>query len=381
MDDNVRMVSAASVFPSPLLFNQLGIEISLHNDAESLTTDSREDRRDQPVRPIGIAQAVDYRKLMGHQTTILLVGYDSEKWLDKCLSSLASASHQKLQLCFVDNKNNPTLKTLDLSPFSVEILKTPKPLGFADANNFGIQQTHFKSDYTVFLNQDTVSTDGWIDRCVKCFEDDSQLGILSPGLRTYDLSEWEPNLLACVKESGTSIELQNESAIELHNVTAAAMVIRTEVLHKVGPFDPIFGSYYEDYDLCRRVRNAGCKVAVCPAAQVGHFSGSVTSTPAAEKRRTRAIARNRLIHHVREHSGDRLSVLAKHLFYALPLNLIRGLLRTSSSQPISATLGAQWDLVKIAGRLVSERRDHEQWKHFLSEFRAHTASLAGVPGK
>ena len=233
----------------------------------------------------------------------------------------------------------------------------------------------------MFLNQDTVSTDGWIDRCVKCFEDDSQLGILSPGLRTYDLSEWEPNLAACVEESGTSIELQDESAIELHNVTAAAMMIRTDILHAVGPFDPIFGSYYEDYDLCRRVRNAGCKVAVCPAAQVGHFSGSVTSTPAAEKRRTRAIARNRLIHHVREHSGDRLSVLAKHLFYALPLNLIRGLLRTSSSQPISATLGAQWDLLKIAGRLVSERRDHEQWKHFLSEFRAHTTSLAGVPGK
>ena len=311
------------------------------------------------------------------RTSVLVVGYESEKWLKKCVDSLSLASVHQLHLCFVDNKNNPTLPSLDLSAFSVETIKTPHPMGFADANNFGIQQTQFESDYTVFLNQDTVSTEGWIDRCVDCFKADSQLGILSPGLRTYDLSEWEPNLLACVRECGQKIDSANTSVVELQNVTAAAMMIRTDVLREVGPFDPIFGSYYEDYDLCRRVRNAGYKVGVCPAAHVGHFSGSVTSTSAAEKRRTRAIVRNRLIHEVREHSGGRLSVLAKHLFYAFPLNLVRGLLRTSSSQPISATLGAHWDLLHIAGRLISERRDRDQWLRFKSKFNSEP-SLSGV---
>lgn len=304
---------------------------------------------------------------------VLVVGYNSEKWLEKCLSTLAAASVSKLQLCFVDNLNNPGLETIDLSAFEVEVLKTASPLGFADANNFGIKNTRFESKFTVFLNQDTVSTAGWIDSCVDCFENDSSLGILSPGLRTYDLSEWEPNLAACVRESDQSLD-QDAAMIELQNVTAAAMMIRTDVLHEVGPFDPIFGSYYEDYDLCRRVRRAGYRVGVCPAARVGHFSGSVTSTPDAERRRTRALVRNRLIHKVRESTSGRLGVLAKHCLFTLPVNLVRGLLRTKSSQPVSSTLAAHWDLMKIADRLISKERDDNQWRQFLSQFSPNAAT-------
>lgn len=303
-------------------------------------------------------------------TTVLVVGYNSEKWLAKCLSTLASAATSKLQLCFVDNLNNPTLAECDLSGFDFEVLETAQPLGFAEANNFGIQLSRFESEFTVFLNQDTVSTPGWIDTCIKCFREDPELGILSPGLRTYDLSDWEPNLLACVREGGKTSDSLNDPFVELRNVTAAAMMIRTEVLREVGPFDPIFGSYYEDYDLCRRVRNAGYKVGVCPAARVGHFSGSVTSTPAAERRRARALVRNRLIHKVRERGHDRLGVLAKHLCYTLPVNLTRGILRTESSQPFLSTLGAHWDLMKVFGRLVSATHDRNQWLKFVAEYRS-----------
>ena len=251
-------------------------------------------------------------------------------------------------------------------------------MGFADANNFGIGHTRFESDLTVFLNQDTVSADGWIDTCVDCFMSDSSLGVLSPGLRTYDMSDWEPNLLACLAESGESIEseVSETGVIEVRQVTAAAMVVRTDILDQVGPFDPIFGSYYEDYDLCRRVRNAGYKVALCLSALVGHFSGSVTSTPAAERHRMRSLIRNRLIHRVRESTDSRVAVLARHLVVTLPMNLIRGLLRTESSQPVTATVGAHWELMKITRRLVSQKYDERRWSEFLAEFQATSAASA-----
>ncbi len=304
--------------------------------------------------------------------TVIVVGYNSKKWLQRCLSTLRTASASALQLCFVDNHNNPPFDSTNRSDFDVEILKTPEPTGFAAANNFGIQYTRFESDFTVFLNQDTVSTKHWIDTCVECFNRDPKLGVLSPGLRTYDLSEWEPNLVTCVCDNSMEVDiLQTTSSdpVKLRQVTAAAMVIKTEVLDEVGPFDPIFGSYYEDYDLCRRVRNAGYTVGVCPAARVGHFTGSVTSTPEAEHRRSRTVVRNRLIHKVRENTHGRLGVLAKQLCFALPINLIRGLIRTESSQPISVTLGAHWDLIKIADRLLSKQRDESCWLQFLRSFR------------
>lgn len=312
------------------------------------------------------------------RTTVLIVGYNSDTWLPDCLSTLAGASVQRLNLCFVDNVNNPDLQTLRLSAFSVEVLKTPFPMGFADANNFGLQRTRFESDFILFLNQDTVSTDGWIDECVTCFGSDKHLGILSPGLRTYDLSEWEPNMLACVRESSladSELTAGTNRWIALRHVTAAAMMIRSDVLNQVGPFDPIFGSYYEDYDLCRRVRNAGYTIGVCPTARVGHFSGSVTASPSDYTKRARAIIRNALIHEVRETATNRLGTLAKHFLVKLPLNIVRGLLKTESSQAISTTIGAHWDLIKIAERLLSRKRDEQQWSEFLTEFQSSGSKI------
>ena len=310
------------------------------------------------------------------RVTVFVVGYNSEKWLERCLSTLQTASASTLQLCFVDNHNNPTLGSRNRLDFDVEIVKTPRPMGFADANNFGIGHTRFESDLTVFLNQDTVSNAGWIDTCVDCFASDSSLGILSPGLRTYDMNAWEPNLLTCLADSGksTDSEASGTGVIAVRQVTAAAMVVRTEILEQVGPFDPIFGSYYEDYDLCRRVRNAGYTIGVCLGARVGHFSGSVTSTPEQTRRRMRSLIRNRLIHKVRESGDRRLRVLAGHFAMTLPKILIRGLLRTKSSQPVAATVGAHWDLLKIASRLVSKRRDESDWQLFLQDRSTTTES-------
>ena len=310
--------------------------------------------------------------MMGaRRVNVLVVGYNSGRWLDRCLSTLACASRRiRLCLCFVDNHNNPEFTSLDLSAFETEVLRTPEPLGFAQANNFAIQQTRILSDFTVFLNQDTVSTDGWIDRCIECFDRNDRLGVLSPGLRTYDLTEWEPNLAACVRESAQTLEAVPSELLQVRAVTAAAMIVRTKLLDQAGPFDPIFDSYYEDFDLCRRVRNAGYTVGVCPGAWVGHFSGSVTSTPSAIERRSRTLIRNRLIHELRENPERRQAVLLRHLLVALPINLVRGLLRTASSQSVSATLGAHWDLIRIGDRLLSASRDEKLWKQFLAEFRS-----------
>jgi len=303
-----------------------------------------------------------------HQVNVLLVGYESEKWLEKCLQSLAAASSSRLHLCFVDNKNNPTFSEMDLTAFDVEVIKTPKPLGFADANNFGLRHTACESKYTVFLNQDTVSTSGWIDRCVECFENEADVGVISPGLRQYDLCDWEPNLVECVKQKGLGQESLKQSVLELDFVTAAAMAIRTDVLDQNGPFDPFFGSYYEDYDLCRRVRNAGYRVIACTDARVGHFSGSVSVSRQTSKRRARALIRNRLIHKVREHPTHRLRTLLRYAA-GLPRNLLRGILQTPSSQPVSATLLGCVDVIRALPRLLSERRDIAEWQKFLREFR------------
>jgi GT2 family glycosyltransferase len=251
-------------------------------------------------------------------------------------------------------------------------------MGFADAHNFGIVAAAPRTDLVVLLNQDTKSGAGWIDRCAEAFADDPKLGVVMPGLRTYDDDGWDENFLTCARANQELMEQLDRGGADLAAcsegvrcfpvpvVTGAAMVVRTEVLWKVGLFDPVFGSYYEDYDFCRRASRAGWGIGICPRARVFHYQGSATTSKAARRRRERWIARNRVIERVRE-SGDRRGrVLLRHMLRELPRNLLRGILRTPSSQSVRATLAAEGELLRLWPRLISAERDKAEWEKHLA---------------
>jgi len=181
-------------------------------------------------------------------------------------------------------------------------------------------------------------------------------------MRTYDDDGWDPNFLDCVKRAGeVELDSATQDAMKLaDDVTGAAMVVRHSMLRDTGLFDPIFGSYYEDYDFCQRARRAGWQVGYLPGARVQHYSGSATTTPAAHRKREIQILRNRVIARVRK-TDQRLNTLLTHVVRDLPRNLLRGLLRTPSSQPVTSTLRAQWRLLALLPRLLSARHDRECW--------------------
>jgi hypothetical protein len=68
-------------------------------------------------------------------------------------------------------------------------------------------------------------------------------------------------------------------------VTGANMVIRREVLEQVGWFDETFFLYWEEIDLCRRVRNARYEIYFVPNAAVLHLGGVTTGMTSSSKKR------------------------------------------------------------------------------------------------
>lgn len=303
--------------------------------------------------------------------TVLIVAYHGDKWLPACLESLAEASAQRMHLLLVDNSGNSIIDRLDLSSFDVEVIRTPYPMGFAEANNYALIYASHLEESVLFLNQDTISTSGWVDACLRCFDEEEHLGAVSPLIRTYDGSGWDPSFLSCISDpivlEDSSISPGEGIWFPTVNAPAPALILRTSVLREVGPFDPVFGSYYEDYDLCRRIREAGYVIGFCRSARIHHFSGSSTDSRERELKRMRQIIRNRLLYRLREHGGARWPLLLRHLLVDLPRNLGRGLLRTPSSQPLSVTFQAHLDLLQIAGRLVSRQTDEQAWQAYLAE--------------
>ena len=313
--------------------------------------------------------------------TVYVIGYKGDRWLPSCIASLRDASESKLDLVLIDNVENSCLQQLPLDSFATRVVSTPRPMGFADAHNFGIVAAPPRGEHVVLLNQDTRSQPGWLDAACACLETHPELGVLSPGLRTYDDDGWDPNFLDCVRLSGVSERaLDGQQGLQrADNVTGAAIVVRRSVLAEVGLFDPIFESYYEDYDFCQRARAAAWQVGYLPSARVQHFSGSATTTPAAVRRRTRQILRNRVITKLRA-SDSRLRALLAHLASELPRNLLRGLLRTPSSQPLSCTLRAHAQLLRLAPRLLSARADRSRWRAHLTAI-GWSDALAAAPSR
>jgi N-acetylglucosaminyl-diphospho-decaprenol L-rhamnosyltransferase len=305
--------------------------------------------------------------------TVVLIAYHGDAWLPACLETLADASADPLHLVLVDNAGNTILDEVDLSAFEAEVLSTPRPMGFAEANNFALVEASRLRETVLFLNQDTMSPPGWVDACLQGLATHSRFGAVSPLIRTYEDDGWDPSFLDCLSEAQEAALQREEKGqpqiLTTQTAPAPALLVRTAVLRDTGPFDPVYGSYYEDYDLCRRIRAQGRAVGFCRNARVRHFSGGSTTTEAQERRRMRQVIRNRVLYELREGDAPRWWAVLKRVLGDFPWRLARGMAGTPSSQPPSVTLKAYADLANIAGRLVSKWRDRQMWEQYLSKLR------------
>lgn len=302
--------------------------------------------------------------------SVILIAYQGDRWLPDCLDTLSEASTRPLHLVLVDNAGNKIIDDLDLSAFDAEVLSTPRPMGFAEANNFALVEASRLEDTVLFLNQDTISPPGWIDECVRALETHARLAAVSPCIRTYEDDGWDPSFLTCLseeQEAALKADALPQEVVVTQNAPAPALLVRTDVLEKTGPFDPVYGSYYEDYDLCRRIREQGYAVGFCRDARLRHFSGGSTTTEEQERRRMRQVIRNRVLYELREGKEPRWRAALGRFLWDFPYRLARGLVGTSSSQPPTVTLKAYGDLLRIGRRVVSSSHDEAKWREYLDE--------------
>lgn len=312
------------------------------------------------------------------RTTVLVVAYRGDRWLPACLRTLAAASEAPLHLVLVDNAENTVLDALDLSAFEAEVLSTPRPMGFAAANNFALMEASCLGEAVLFLNQDTKSPPGWIDVCRRALAGAPRLGAVSPFIRTYADDGWDPSFWACLSAAQHArVEAGDleEAVLPVPSAPAPALLVRTAVLRATGPFDPVYGSYYEDYDLCRRIRGVGHSVGVCPGARVRHFSGGATVTEAQQRHRMRQVLRNRILYRLRTAARPRWQAALGWFLADFPRRLARGLVGTPSSQPPAVTLQAYGDLVRLGRRVVSAAYDGAQWRAYLQRLGWPPASI------
>ena len=290
---------------------------------------------------------------------IIVVGYDGAPWLPPLLKTLKESVRTVDHLLVIDNGGNEDSIPSEFPECNYTVLHAPRRMGFCDANNFALEQLP-PCELVCFLNQDVVVDREWLNSIINVFEENPTIGAASPVHMTYDFRSINPNFRATLRPSRLTMKRRCEGKnlfFSCDNLIAAAMFVRRSVLKKVGGFDPIFGSYYEDFDLCRRIRESGFSTVVVPTSVVAHFDGSATRSIAAIRKRERQVLRNSAILSVRS-SHSRITALIKIMSVNFPRRLFRALLRRSGSKHWTSVILAYADLFRVSPRVVSGTVDN-----------------------
>jgi GT2 family glycosyltransferase len=205
----------------------------------------------------------------------IIATYNGKRWIDRCFGSLQNSETPLLTVAVDNGSTDGTVEILRQKFPEVTVLAQEKNLGFAKANNIGIEfALNHGADFVFLLNQDAWIETDTVSCLLDTFAKDDKIGIVSPlhfnGEKTgYD------KLFAknCLTEEFFDDE-KNGCLKDFYIVptsNAAAWLIDTRVIRKIGGFDTLLFTHYgEDTNYYQRLAYHGFKLAVCSKTTICH---------------------------------------------------------------------------------------------------------------
>jgi len=220
---------------------------------------------------------------MSSLVSIIVVNWNGGRVFENYLKSLSKIDYPNWELIVVDNGSEDESNELTKLIKGTKLIQNKKNLGFARANNQGYKRA--KGKYILLLNNDTRVTRTFLTKLVSRIEEDETIGVIQPKIRMMDKPKYLDNAgsfwtwIGFLHHRGfgrrDSKEFSKER--EIFSAKGAAMLVRREVIEKVGLFDRDFVSYFEESDFCWRTWLAGWRVLFYPRAVIYHKVGFTIS--------------------------------------------------------------------------------------------------------
>lgn len=230
-----------------------------------------------------------------NRVDVCIVAWRTRDFLRRCLRSVVGCSEVS-RIVVVDNASQDGTVEMVTGEFpSVELIPNTENLGFAAANNQAIRAG--RSPIVLLLNPDTEVRPGAVRTLTDVFQEDRRIGAVAAQLLLPDGSiqrscrsfpEPAPLLLDALGLSRLFPRSEtfgryrmtywdHDSRREVDQPMASALALRRAALDDVGLFDEAFPLFFNDVDLCYRLRQAGWRIVFEPRAKVLHHHGRSTS--------------------------------------------------------------------------------------------------------
>jgi len=223
---------------------------------------------------------------------IVIVTYNSEKYLENCLSSAgaeldtvkneAEKYPGRRTVVVVDNASEDGSVTLIEKKFpKAELIKNKQNKGFAWAANQGIRQCLLQGcRYVLLLNPDTKMEQGSLLEMLKTMKEDQKRVVVQPMITLMEepelINTWGNEYrgfglvtLGGYREKIPSYDLGIPDA-PINFASGACMLVKAKLFEEIGYFDQGFFMYYEDTEFSKRVKDAGYEIYLSAKAQVQH---------------------------------------------------------------------------------------------------------------
>jgi GT2 family glycosyltransferase len=229
----------------------------------------------------------------------------------ECVDSLVKNTGYPHKLIIVDNgSGRETASYLTGlkagASINAEIIRNDENLGFAKGVNQGIAASN--APYICVMNNDTIAAPGWLEEMMNVMAAHPEIGILNPSSNTSGQKGSDPATRNSRSGSDPFCQVRSDpfcnQVQELYRARGFCMLIRREVIEKIGLFDESYGrGYFEETDYSCRVQAAGFRIARAKGSYVYHKE-SLTFNRLADKEDL--FRRNEKI--FREKWGMRLNV-------------------------------------------------------------------------
>jgi GT2 family glycosyltransferase len=187
--------------------------------------------------------------------TVIITSFHSRDKIFSCIESI----EKSIKIIVIENSNDEKLKEEIQSKYqNVECILSKENLGYGAGNNLGLSKV--ETSYALIVNPDVTLNNDAVNKFFLSINNLGDFGIIAPISQNEKYNNFDIN--------------EDKKIKEVDNVKGFAMFLNMKNLKQINYFDDNFFLYFEEIDLCRRLKKNNSKIFIDPTIKVSHLGGT-----------------------------------------------------------------------------------------------------------